>query len=254
MTPKPLHLHHIAIKFNADDYAKVKGLLPIPSCHYSLQGYKPKIILVYSIEGHITTPSQYRWISNIKLGLANYLCVPFEYEEDYIANTLAHINNVIYTIKELSTAFNAPLIIYPKIMYPSTQKELYRHLCWYGKRLIHQRVFTKEALTATALLMNSKLKDKYSNRDIHKKVLGVCMWIGENIEGFSVGLDEVQLKKAHSKGARTKNQNQALKTKERIQKLLKTGEFTKPNGKVNLSLLAKAMSMNRKTVAKYIEG
>ena len=253
MTPKPLYRHHIAIKLNEDDHAKVKGLLPTPSYSYTLQGYAPKIILVYAIDGLIVSPSQYRWISNIKLGLAKYLCVPFEYEEDYHTNTSTDINNVIYTIKELSTAFNAPLIIYPKIMYPSTKKEMYRHLCWYGKRLIHQKCFTKEALTATALLMNSKLKDKISNRDLHRKVLGAYMWLDENKEGFSVGLDEVQLKEAHSKGAKTKNQNQAKKTKDKVNQLLKTKNFIKPNGKVNLSLLAKAMNMNRKTVAKYIE-
>ena len=253
MTSKPLYRHHIAIKFYADDYAKVKGLLPTPSYRYSLQGYAPKIILVYAIEGIIVSSSQYRWISNIKLGLANYLCVPFEYEEDYETNTSTDINNIIYTIKELSTAFNSPLITYPKIMYPSIKKELYRHLCWYGKRLIHQKCFTKEALTSAALLMNSKLKDKFSNRDLHRKVLGVCKWIDENKEGFSVGLDEVQLKEAHTKGGLKRKAQRVQDTRERVEELLKTQNFIKPNGKVNLSLLAKAMNMTRKTVAKYIE-
>ena len=254
MTPKPLYRHHIAIKFLMGNYAKVRALLPTPSYSYSLQGYAPKIILVYAIEGLIVSPSQYRWISNIKLGLEKYLCVPFEHEEDYEADTSTDINNMIYTIKELSIAFNAPLVTYPKIMYPSTKKELYRRLCWYGARLIHQKCFTKEALTSAALLMNSKLKDKYSNKDLHKKVLGVYMWIDENREGFCVVLDEVQLKEAHSKGANTKNRNQAQETKEKVNQLLKTQDFIKSNGKVNLSLLAKAMNMNRKTVAKYIEG
>ena len=252
MTPKPLYRHHIAIKFYADDHARVKGLLLTPSYSYTLQGYAPKIILVYVIEGLIVSPSQYRWISNIKLGLEKYLCVPFEHEEDYEANTSTDINNMIYTIKELSIAFNAPLVTYPKIMYPSTKKELYRRLCWYGVRLIHQKCFTKEALTSAALLMNSKLKDKYSNKDLHKKVLGAYMWIDENREGFCVALDEVQLKEARSKGANTKNRNQAQKTKDKINQLLKTQDFTKPNGKVNISLLAKAMGMNRKTVTKYV--
>ena len=138
-------------------------------------------------------------------------------------------------------------------MYPSTKKELYKHLCWYAKRLIHQKLFTKEVMTATSLLMNSKLKDKVSNRELQRKVLGVMMWVEENKEGFSVGLDEVQLKEAHSKGAKTKNLNQAQKTKEKIAKLLKDDTYLEPNGKINLSSLAKAMNMTRKTIAKYIE-
>jgi hypothetical protein len=237
-----------------DDYSKVEGLLPTPSYSDILHSrYNPKIILIYVIEGYITSPSQYRWISNIKLGLEKYLCVPFEFENEFSITGTTEVTTAVYQIKELSKAFKAPLITYPKIMYPATKKELYRCLCWYGARLIHQKCFTKEAMTATASLMNSKLKDKYSDKDLHKKVLGAYMFIDENREGFNSRLDKVQLKQAHSKGAKTKNQNQALKTKERIAKLLKSGDYIKPNGKVNLSSLAKTMNMTRKTIAKYIE-
>ena len=254
MTPNPLYRYHIAIKFYADDYAKVKELLPTPSYRYSLQGYAPKIILVYAIEGIIVSSSQYRWISNIKLGLANYLCVPFEYEEDYCANITTDINNIIYTIKELSTAFNAQLITYPKITYPQTKKEMYRRLCWYAQRLIHQKCYTKEALTATALLMNKKLSDKYSNKDLHKKVLGVIMWVDENREGFSVKLDEVELKKAHAMGAEKTNKKQTAETKAKIFELVKDKVYIKPNGKVNKTLLADDLGMNRRTLDKYLKG
>ncbi len=236
-----------------DDYQKVRGLLPTPSYTTSLQTYNNvKIILIYAIEGYITSHNQYRWISNIKLGLEKYLCVPFTYEEDYRITDETDMTVTLYTIDELSKAFKAPLITYPKIMYPATKKELYKRLCQYGKRLIHQKCFTKEAMTSTALLMNSKLKDKYSTKDLHKKALGAYVFINENREGFSVKLDDVQLKEAHSKGARTKNLNQAQKTKERVQQLLKSGDFIKPNGKVNLSSVAKSMNMTRKTVAKYL--
>ena len=79
------------------------------------------------------------------------------------------------------------------------------------------------------------------------------MFINENREAFNTKLDEVQLKKAHAKGAIIKNQNQAKTTKERVQHFLTTGAYTKSNGKVNLTALAKAMNMTGKTVAKYIE-
>ena len=254
MNPQPLLSPFVGISMHQDDYSKVEGLLPTPSYSDTLHSrHSPKIILIYAIEGYITSYSQYRWISNIRLGLEKYLCVPFDYEEEFSITDSTEVNNVIYTIKELSKAFNAPLITYPKIMYTSIKKELYRHLCWYGQRLMHQKCFTKEALTSAALLMNAKLKDKLSNRDLHRKVLGVCKWIDENKEGFDVGLDEVQLKEAHSKGGLKRKNQRVQDTRERVEELLKTQNFTKPNGKVNLSLLAKAMSMNRKTVAKYIE-
>ena len=254
MTSEPLHRPFIGISMYQDDYSKVKGLLPTPSYTDILHSYyNQKIILIYAIEGYITSYNQYRWISNIKLGLEKYLCVPFEYEEEFYITEHTEIIDNIYQIKELSKAFKAPLIMYPKALYPQIKKELYKRLCRYGKRLVHQKCFTKEAMTATALLMNSKLKDKYSNKDLHKKAIGAYMFIDENKEQYSIKLDEVQLKEAHSKGGKTKNFNQAQNTKERIAQLLKSGDFLKPNGKVNLSSLAKAMNMTRQTIAKYIE-
>jgi len=253
MNPQPLLSPFIGISLYQDDYSKVKGLLPSPSYSDTLHSrHTQKIILIYTIEGYITSSSQYRWISNIKLGLEEYLCVPFEYVEEFSITDSTEVTATLYQVKELSKAFKAPLVIYPKIMYPSTKQEVYKRLCWYGARLIHQKVFTKEVMTATALLMNSKLKDKYSQKDLHKKVLGAYMFIDENRECLSVGLDTKQLQEAHSKGGRIRKDQRVKQTKEKVQQLLKSDDFIKPNGKVNLSLLAKAMNMTRKTVAKYV--
>lgn len=254
MTPEPLHRPFIGISMYQDEYSKVKGLLPTPSYSDTLHSRRhQKIILIYVLEGYITSPSQYRWISNIKLGLQKYLCVPFAYEEEFSITDTTEVTTALYQIKELSKAFKAPLITYPKIMYPVTKKELYKHLCWHSARLIHQRVFTKEALTAAALLMNSKLQDKYSNRDVHKKVMGVSKWVDENNEGFSVGLDEVQLKEAHSKGATLTNKIQREKTKAKIFELLKDDVYFKPNGKVNKTLLADDLGMGRRSLDTYLK-
>ncbi len=138
-------------------------------------------------------------------------------------------------------------------MYPQNKKELYQRLCWYGKRLIHQKVFTKEAITSAALLMNKKLEAKYSDKELHKKALGAYMFIDQNRENFKVKLDEKQLKEAHSKGGRIRKAKQIQKTKEKIEQFLKSGDFLKANGKVNISLLARSLNMNRKTVAKYTD-
>jgi hypothetical protein len=237
-----------------DDYNKVEGLLPTPSYSDTLHSrYNQRVILIYQLEGYVTSHSQYRWISNIKLGLKEYLCVPFTYEDEFYITDTTELTATLYQIKELSKAFKAPLIIYPKIMYPSTKKEMYKHLCWYAKRLIHQKVFTKEVMTATALLMNSKLKDRYSNKDLHKKVLGAYMFINENKEKLPVKLDEVELKKAHAKGAEKTNKKQRANTEAKIFELLKDDVYFKPNGKVNKTLLADDLRMHRRTLDKYLK-
>ena len=252
-TQVALHSPFIAIVLTRDDYNKVKSLLPIPSYTDVLFSYQDqKIILVYVIEGHITSHNQFRWISNIKLGIKDFIFVPLDFIDEFCITDTTDITNNIYTVNELSKAFKAPLIIYPRIMYPSTKQDLYRHLCWYGARLIHQKVFTLEALISAGLLMNKKLSDKHSSNDLHKKVLGAYMWLVENMDGFKVGLDQVQLEQSHSKGGKLRKDQRVKQTKERVQKLLKSGDFIKPNGKVNLTSLAKAMNMTRKTVAKYV--
>lgn len=236
-----------------DDYNKVRGLLPTPSCSDTLSTYNnQKIILIYAIEGYITSSSQYRWISNIKLGLEKYLCVPFTYEEDYHITGETDIATALYTIDELSKAFKAPIIIYPKIMYPSTKQDVYKHLCWYGERLIHQKCFTKEAMAATALLMNKKLDDKYQDKELHKKALGAYIFISENEDKFKVKLDKKQLQEAHSKGGKMRKVQRVQKTKERIDQLLQDDTYIKPNGKVNKTLLAEALNMYRRTLDKYL--
>ena len=254
MTPEPLHRPFIGITISKDDYSKVKGLLPTPSYTDTLYSrYNQKIILIYAIEGYITSPNQYRWTSNIKLGLKKFLFISFEFVDEFHITDTTEVTNSIYAIDELSKAFKAPIIIYPKIMYPSIKQELYKRLCWYGKRLIHQKCFTKEAMTSTALLMNKKLDDKYPDKDLHKKALGAYMWLIENIDGFKVKLDEVQLKEAHSKGATQTNKKQTEETKAKIFELLKDDTYLKPNGKVNKTLLANDLGMFRRSLDKYLK-
>lgn len=253
MTSQPLNRPYIGITIQKDDYRKVKGLLPMPSYKDTLYSRTSQnLTLIYVIDGYITSYKQYRWISNIKLGLEQYLCVPFKYEEDFIIKDMTEVTNCIYSIDELSKAFKAQLITYPKIMYPSTKKDLYRCLCWYGKRLIHQKCFTKEAMIATALLMNKKLDDKYQYKELHKKALGAYMFIDQEREQLKIRLDEKQLKAAHSKGANITNARQRQITKQRIDEAIATGNYFKPNGKVNKTLLAEALNMHRRTLDKYL--
>ncbi|BAF73352.1 hypothetical protein [Sulfurovum sp. NBC37-1] len=253
MTPEPLHRPFIGISICQSDYSKVKGLLPSPSYTDTLYSRNSQtLILIYEIEGYITSPNQYRWISNIKLGLQAFLCVAFKYVDEFHITDTTEVRGNIYTISELSKAFKAPMIIYPDIMYPSTKQELYKRLCWYGQRLIHQRAFTKEAMTSAALQMNDKLDKKYQPKELHKKALGAYMFIDQNRDRFRVRLNDVQLKEAHSKGGQLRRDQRVQQTKERVQQLLKSGDFLKPNGKANLTALAKAMNMTRKTVAKYV--
>ncbi len=245
--------NYIAIGIKDEHLSKVSKLLPTPTHTDWITGRDYyKHIFVYVLDGYITSHNQYRWISNIKLGIKAFIFVPFDFIDDLRISSHADITHSVYTINELSRAFKAQIIYYPKIMYPPTKKHLYRHLCWYGKRLIHQQVFTHEALISGALLMNKKLTDKYSNKDLHKQVLGAYIWLVENIDGFKVGLSGDELKQAHSKGQQITKAIQRERTKHLIDEAIATGNYNKPNGKVNQSQLANDLGLNRSTIIRHL--
>ncbi len=122
----------------------------------------------------------------------------------------------------------------------------------HGKKLRYERVFTQEAMIATALMMNKHLTDKMIDKDVHKKALAAYRFIKENKQHFKEKLSKKKLKEAHSKGAAMTNQMQTEKTKERIAALLKDEAFIKPNGKVNKTALANALNVHRKTLDRYL--
>ena len=103
MTSETLHRPFIAISMYQDEYSKVKGLLFTPSYTDILHSrYNQKIILIYVLEGYITSPSQYKWISNIKLGLKDFLFVPFEFvDEFHITDTTEVTNNILDKLEVL---------------------------------------------------------------------------------------------------------------------------------------------------------
>lgn len=249
-----MNQNYIAVGIFDTHYQKVANIMPTPTYidfrtgrdHY-------KHILIYVIDGYITSHNQYRWISNIKLGMKQFIFVPFDFIDDVHVCSTVNVQGSAYTIDELSRAFKAPVTMYPKIMYPPTKKDLYRHLCWYGKRLIHKQVFTYEAMVSAALLMNKKLHDKYSTKDLHKKVLGAYTWLNENIDGFQVQLTPEALKQAHSKGQQITKAIQRERTKQLIDDAIATGNYIKPNGKVNQSKLAKDLGLNRSTIVRHLK-
>ncbi|MDM5272499.1 hypothetical protein PGH07_09940 [Sulfurovum sp. zt1-1] len=58
--------------------------------------------------------------------------------------------------------------------------------------------YLQEAIIATALLMNEYLPNKLIYKEVHKKALGVYLYIMENKENFKEKLTKSQLQKAHS--------------------------------------------------------
>lgn len=229
-------------------------MLPTPTYYDISHSFdEVKIELIYVIEGYVVSYRQYFWLSSIKLSLNTKLFVPFEFISVHYIRDTTIISSVLYSMNELSLAFNAKSINYIKgIYYPNDKKELYRWLVRHGKKLNHRQVLTKESLTGVALFMNHYLQDKLSNKELHKKVTASYDFILKNSDNFPQKLETKALKKAHQRGAILTNEKMLETTKKRIEKALKEGDYVKPNGKINKTALAEFLTLNRRTLDKYL--
>ena len=254
MNPKPLNRPYVGISLSTDDYAKVKGLLPTPSYKDTLHSRTTqKIILVYVIEGYITSHKQFKWLSDIKLALKDYLIVEYEDVEEFYISECSDGDGVVYSLNELHKTFKAEYKRYPNVFYAPNKKGLYRHLLLHGKKLRHSQLFTMEAMTSAALMMNKKLKDKLSIKDLHKKVKGAYKYILENEDNFKEKLTPSELKDAHRRGAIATHKKRSCDTEIKIFDALSSDKYFKSNGEINKTLLATDLNMNRKTITKYLK-
>jgi hypothetical protein len=148
--------------------------------------------------------------------------------------------------------FNAPKIHYPRPYYPASCKELYQRLTWYAKRLIHQGIYTRAALTAAALQMNKPLQSPCTHKELHRKAAAAHYFTTEHRETYPVRLTPDDLHHARSQAAHTTAQTKHTRTQQRIDDLLHINDYTKPNGTINKTKLARDMGINRRTLDKYL--
>ena len=258
----PLQLRNsfIGIELKESDYLKVEGMLPTPTHKQIITSTysENNINLIYKIKYPISTVKQHQYLSDIKIGLQNHLFIDFIFIDEFFIKTDTESSGAIYTLDELKTAFKAKYITYPKFVLPNTKKELYRCLIWFGSKLYYQKILNRNALIATALKMNSKLKefDRYSHKDILKKAESVYIYINENKdERFKLQLEPKQLKEALTKGGKTRGKQISKESKRqsnKIKKLLTKREFLKVNGKPNISKIAKELSIRRETIYRHL--
>jgi len=254
MNSQPLNRPHVGITLTTDDYAKVRGLLPTPSYKDMLHSqHTQKIILIYLIDGPIISYKQYKWLSDIKLALKDFLIVEYEDVEEFYISESIEGDGIHYSLEELHKTFKAEYKHYPSIYYAPNKKAMYRHLILHGKKLRHLQLFTLEAMTSAALMMNGKLKDKLSIKDLHKKVKGAYKFILENQENFRERLSESELRDAHKRGAELSHKRMTQRTENKIHEALETGNYFKSNGDVHKTLLAKSLNMTRATLNKYLK-
>lgn len=248
-TNQKLNRVSIAFIVTEDKYIKIKGLIPTPSFINTLHSLSNKRFeLVYLIDGFIDKPNSLLWLSDIKLGIESKLKdISFSNEVYLNINTVSY--SIIYSLKELSSHFESKKNTYPNIYYPHTKKSLYQHLCYYATRLVYFKILTKEALLSGAIKMNSKLEDKYSYKELLKKVESAYIFISKNQDNLKKRLTDKEREEAYIKRDKKRVSNTVNKIKVTLNKNIQ--HYIKANGKINKSKLAKDIGVRRETVNKY---
>jgi len=129
------------------------------------------------------------------------------------------IDNVekVYTVSELGTYY-PKFIKYQKPLYPIDKDEFMRCLTLYAQRLHYEGKLYLEGVIAMALHFDSKCKLDYSMRAIFRKAKSVYML---DKSKWKVRLSDMELVKAHSKGANITNTKRALQNQSKRDEAIK---------------------------------
>lgn len=245
--PIKLNSAFLALQMAKCDYKKVSGLLPTPSHINELQSITLTYLnIVYQLDRNVTTSKQFYWLSTIKTAWQKHIFVPFQFVDEVYISEHTQSMGVVYSLEELSKVFQTEFINYPNVYYPSTKKEVYKRLVWYGMRLQRKGLLTIEIMNATALRMNEALKDKLSNRETLKKSLGAFLYVLGNI---SKPLDPNEVKERLRDGGKLRGlqkKDEHAQNVERVKESLSL--HVKANKKPNITELAKVLQLSRKTV------
>lgn len=245
----------VAFSIPLRDYEKIKGFLPRATYKNEWSGNNPSMALCYEITHAITSWKTIQWLSNIKL-TCKYIHKNIELLDEFVINEWSDIGNIYYSIYDLSTLFKVGFIKYPKPLFPTTKNELYPNLVKYAKKLLRMKLLTFEAIYSTALRFNISLPPtkRYSLRELNRSSKKALMFIIENKEELQA-LKGNELKERLKVGGK-KRGNQKTKEKEankkKIEQLVHT--IKKPNGKPNITQIAKKLNISRKTVTRAIQG
>jgi len=250
--PLLLQSAFIGLRMPLDSYKKVEGKLPTPSYEnilISSSGEK-EIIVIYEIEHHLKTSKQYQWLSDIKIHLKRNLFIDFDFVTEFYINEYSTCRGVKYSLDELSKVFKGDFIKYPKPMYPATKKELYQRLVWYATRLKDKELLTLEAIYAVALKFNQTIGNEYQQKELFKKSYKAYSFIMAHHERKTK--QEVMLIKKKNGAKRGQQRTQERQRLiEQIKKLIP--QHLKPNGRPNLSAIAKVLNVRRETVSRIFK-
>jgi len=198
-------------------------------------------------------------VSGIKLAMLNKVYVNFDFIDEVSISNNTHYSGTIYNLEELSNAFGKEKIKFPKFVQPQTKKELHRNLSWYAVKLYYNSILNIDGLKATALIMNARLDDKFSEREVFKIAFSVHAFINNPSNSFRQKLPRAELKKILSSSGKKggllrgkQKTDEAKANKQKVIDLIQSNNYNKPNGKVNVTAIAHATKLHRTTVSSII--
>lgn len=249
-----MQFNKISLQFLTDNYSKIAYSLPIPTYRRiktksNHQGY---VIVTYELTHSITSMNQFRWQANIKQSMKEHIKVEFLFAE-YIETVNQENTSIKYTFKSLQEHFKPIKTIYPKIYLPSNKSDIYQRLCIYASKLFYHKMFHLEMVIYAAIKMNNILKKPCNYKELLNKSIRAYTLVSKT--ETKQKLTPIELRAALKTGGQKRGvqkKMEQMENKKKIEELIKSNEYIKPNGKINITKVATDLELSRVTVTNIV--
>lgn len=253
---KPLEVQppFIAFSIPLKDYEKIKGFLPTPTHRHRTHGYNPSMAVCYEISHFISKSKYFQWLGSIKITISKSI-LHVELEDEFYVSENTHSSGAKYHIYELSKLFKVEFIKYPKGLYPANKKELYPNLVKYAKKLLRADLLVYEVIYALSLKFNEALPlmDKCSLRELSKKSKKALEFTKDHKEEMNAKRGD-KLKRCLINGGKMRGEQRRQIKEDNIQRIKEMIPLhKKPNGKANITAIARELKLRRETVSRLIK-
>ena len=243
-------MKYFSFMMRADEWERWENALPVPSFKKSLTHYLgEKIQVAYEFKYKPSNSSDWYFIADLQRSYQSIIKGIIFHDNTIIDGEGWESTGIAYTLTELKT-FPTDGRSYPVIMRWATTKKTFRSKAFiYAKRLKYEGLLSYASMMGALSAINSKMvkSEQQKIRTLERLTNDILKQSDE----WAVKLSKEALHCVRSAlGVQRGKQLQEVKQVHinQIKKAVDSGDFMKPNGKINKSKLADYLGIFRHTV------
>lgn len=234
----------------ADEWERWGSALPAPSFKKTLTSYNGyKIQVAYELKYKPTKSNDWYFIADLQRSYLSIIKGVIFNDHLIIEGAGWESNGTVYTLQELKV-FPTDGVFYPVIMRWATTKKTFRGKAFlYAKRLKYEGLLSYASMMGAVAAINFKMKktEQHKIRTLERLATEILSKSDE----WAVKLSKEALTAFRSDLGMQRGKQLQEEKQDRINQIkeaVNNGDFTKPNGQINKSMLADYLGIDRRTV------